>query len=198
MNARLSIVFIASLALLIAAGCENGDTPPSGSAGLTTPTPDATSAPQSTPRTTITATPEPASTVIATATREPPPAPQPTVEPEPTTAATPTATPVQAAGSGIQGQALMGPMCPVVSSDEPCPDQPVRATVDVLNVDCTQKITTFTTDADGRFRVDLQPGEYCLIPQPGTGGFPFGTPQNVVVRESAYTAVVISLDTGIR
>jgi hypothetical protein len=89
-------------------------------------------------------------------------------------------------------------MCPVVRIDEPCPDQPVQANVDVLNVDCTHKITAFTTDADGRFRVALPPGEYCLLPRPGAGGFPFGKPQNVIVEENAYTAVIISLDTGIR
>jgi len=193
MNPRPILTLAAAgLVFLAAAACADTDTRPGASAGLNTQTPSATFTAQATPKATHTAAPEPAQTVVPATT------PQPTVGLEPTTVAAPTATPVQAAGSGIQGQALMGPMCPVVRIDEPCPDQPVQANVDVLNVDCTQKISDFTTDADGRFRVALPPGEYCLLPRPGAGGFPFGKPQNVVVEENAYTAVIISLDTGIR
>ena len=199
MNLRPILTLAAtSLVFLTTAACEDSGAPPNGSISLNTQTPSATFTAQATPKASLTATSQPAPTAIPTATREPIPTPQPTIAPEPTANAAPTATPVQAAGSGIQGQALMGPTCPVVRIDEPCPDQPVQVTVDVLNADCTHKITAFTTDADGRFRIALQPGEYCLVPQPGAGGFPFGKPQNVVVEENAYTGVIISLDTGIR
>ena len=191
MNVKPIIVLAAAI-VLVAVGCGGSDTPPSGSAGLSTRTPTVAAARHPSPTASLTATPEPAPTA------------QPTNEPEPTatTGAEATPTPEEEdtapGASGIQGQALMGPMCPVVSIDEPCPDQPVQATVDVLNVDCTRRIASFTTDADGRFRVALQPGEYCLLPQQGTSGFPFGKPQNVGVQENAFTAVIISLDTGIR
>jgi hypothetical protein len=191
MNVRPIIVLtIAGLALLVGAACDGSDTR----------TPTATGAPQATPKITLTATPEPAPTVVPTTTPQPMPTTRPTVGPERTTVAAPTATPAQAAGSGIQGQALMGPMCPVVRSDEPCPDRAIQATIDVWNVDRTRKITSFTTDADGRFAVALPPGEYLLDPQSANpnGGFPFGRPQTVVVQENTYTAVTVSYDTGIR
>jgi hypothetical protein len=189
MNVKPIIVLAAAI-VLVAVGCGGSDTPPSGSAASNTRT------------TTATATRQPSPTAGLTATPQTAPTAQPTNEPAPTTTVGATPTPegedTTPGASGIQGQALMGPMCPVVSIDEPCPDQPVQATVDVLSVDCTRKITSFTTDADGRFRVALPPGEYCLLPQSRTSGFPFGKPQNVGVQESAFTAVIISLDTGIR
>jgi len=191
MNVKPIIVLAAAI-VLVAVGCGGSDTPPSGSAGLNTRTP------------TVAATRQPSPTAGLTATPQPAPTAQPTVQPEPTATVGATPTPEEEdttpGASGIQGQALMGPMCPVVRSDEPCPDQPVQAAVEVMNVDCTNKITSFVTDADGRFRVALQPGEYCLVPRPlnGAGGFPFGKPQDVIVRENAFTAVIISLDTGIR
>ena len=189
----------AGLALVVSVACQSGDNPLPGSVGPNTRTASATAAVQARPKASVTATPEPAPTVAPTNAHEPVPTAPPTVALEPTAVANPTATPVPAAGSGIQGQALMGPMCPVFRSDEPCPDRPVQSTVDVWNVDRTQKITSFTTDADGRFLVPLPPGEYLLDPKPaGPNGFPFGKPQTVVVRENVYTAITISYDTGIR
>ena len=31
--------------------------------------------------------------------------------------------------SGIEGQVLIGPMCPVVQAGTPCPDKPYQATI---------------------------------------------------------------------
>src|SRR3990172_12239228 len=101
--------------------------------------------------------------------------------------------------SGIEGQVLIGPMCPVVQEGTPCPDQPYQATIAVWNAERTEKVRTFTTDSDGRFRVPLAPGEYYIDPQPpGIGGPPTPIPQTVTVPAGRFVEVTIGYDSGIR
>ena len=52
--------------------------------------------------------------------------------------------------SGIEGQVLIGPTCPVLRESTPCPDQPYQATIAVWNAERTEKVHTFTTDEGGR------------------------------------------------
>jgi hypothetical protein len=101
--------------------------------------------------------------------------------------------------SGIEGQVLIGPMCPVVQEGTPCPDQPYQATIVVRTADQSEEVTTFTTDPEGRFRVGLPPGEYYIDPQPPeSGGPPTPIPQTVTVPEDAFVQVTIEYDSGIR
>lgn len=101
--------------------------------------------------------------------------------------------------SGIRGQALAGPQCPVVQEGSPCPDAPVEASVDVLSA-TGDRVTTFTTGADGRFELDLPAGEYTLDPLPPDPGnrYPIGVQQAVKVASGRFTEIVIEYDTGIR
>jgi hypothetical protein len=101
--------------------------------------------------------------------------------------------------SGIRGQALTGPQCPVVQQGSPCPDEPIEATVDVLSA-TGDRVTTFTTGDDGRFELKLPPGEYSLDPQPPDpdSPFPAGVQQTVTVEPGRYTEIIIQYDTGIR
>ena len=101
-----------------------------------------------------------------------------------------------ASGQGIQGQALLGPTCPVVRAEDPCPDRPYQATIDVLSPDGAF-VKEFTTAADGTFTVHLPPGDYILQ---GGGGkaFPRAPRLSVTVRAGAYTQVRLSFDSGIR
>ncbi|MCH6556207.1 MAG: DUF4338 domain-containing protein [Chloroflexi bacterium] len=48
--------------------------------------------------------------------------------------------------SGIEGQVLIGPTCPVLREGTPCRDQPYQATIAVWNAERTEKVRTFTTD----------------------------------------------------
>ncbi|MBI2912515.1 MAG: prealbumin-like fold domain-containing protein [Chloroflexi bacterium] len=101
--------------------------------------------------------------------------------------------------AGIEGQVLLGPMCPVVREGSPCPDQPYQATIDVWNADRTEKVRTFTTDPEGRFRVALAPGDYYIEPQPPDGrGPPTPIPQTVTVPPNAFVQITIEYDSGIR
>jgi len=101
--------------------------------------------------------------------------------------------------SGIEGQALLGPMCPVMREGTPCPDRPLEATIVVWNADRTKEVRTFTTDAGGRFRVPLAPGDYYIEPQPPQPGAP-PTPvgQTVTVPPDRFLQVTVQYDSGIR
>lgn len=113
-------------------------------------------------------------------------------------ACTPTSSPIL--NSGIFGQVLLGPQCPVVSpeTEEECADKPYQATVVVKTPDRSRENTRFTSDENGSFRVPLPPGDYFLEPLPGSEPFPFAKPVLVTVEPDSFTEVTILYDTGIR
>src|SRR5574338_362666 len=82
-------------------------------------------------------------------------------------------------GSGIEGQVLLGPMCPVVQPGQECPDQPYQATLTVVDRDGVQ-IKQFQTDGQGHFSVPLVLGEYTLHPE-SPSGIPFAGDQSFIV-----------------
>ena len=100
------------------------------------------------------------------------------------------------AEQGVEGIALRGPICPVQSLEDPCPDLPHQANVEI-RTSSGWFVTTFRTGEDGRFRVGLEPGLYALFPESGEP-FPVASSQEFEVVEGAYTGLTISFDTGIR
>ncbi len=103
--------------------------------------------------------------------------------------------------SGIRGTVLLGPTCPVEASPgandpEPCVT-PYAATLVVLDGE-SAVVTRVTSGGDGRFSVDLPPGEYVLTPETGPDSYPIAQPQSVVVVAGQYNEVQINYDTGIR
>ena len=104
--------------------------------------------------------------------------------------------PAPAVDSGIEGQGLVGPMCPVMREGEPCPDQPFQATITILNPN-GKEVARVESDAQGHFLVDLEPGTYTLRPEPGEG-IAHASEQSVTVGEGQFTQVVVSYDSGIR
>ena len=99
-------------------------------------------------------------------------------------------------GSGIEGQVLLGPMCPVVQQGQECPDQPYQATLTVQSPSGVQ-IAQFQTDEGGRFSVPLVPGEYILHPESPSGS-PFAGDQAFSVETGQYTQLTVHYDSGIR
>ena len=99
-------------------------------------------------------------------------------------------------GSGIEGQVLLGPMCPVVQEGQDCPDQPYQATLTVISQNGVQ-VAQFQSDEQGRFRVSLVPGEYVLHPEYPNGN-PFAADQTFTVETGRYTQVTVNYDSGIR
>src|SRR5512144_146108 len=99
-------------------------------------------------------------------------------------------------GSGIEGQVLIGPMCPVVQPGQECPDQPYQATLSV-NGPNGVRITQIQTDAQGHFRILLVPGDYVLHPE-SPNGIPSAGDQSFTVETGQYKQLTVHYDSGIR
>jgi hypothetical protein len=103
--------------------------------------------------------------------------------------------------SGIRGTVLLGPTCPVESSpgaNDPVPClTPYAATLVVLDNEGV-KVATVTSGADGKFQLDLAPGDYVVTPESGTDSYPIAQPQSVTVSAGTYTEIQVNYDTGIR
>lgn len=100
------------------------------------------------------------------------------------------------APQGVEGQVLLGPLCPVQMEGDPCPDRPYQAWIRVLAGD-GGRLTRVRSGEDGQFRVGLEPGRYTLQPESGDP-LPRAAEQAVVVTAGRYEEVTIRFDTGIR
>ena len=98
--------------------------------------------------------------------------------------------------SGIRGQALAGPQCPVEVQGSPCPPIPYEGTVVATEVESGTAYTV-DTDADGRFELPLEPGTYEVSIVSDTSP-PFAKPQSVTVEAGSFSQITVSVDTGIR
>jgi hypothetical protein len=100
------------------------------------------------------------------------------------------------ASQGIDGIVLIGPQCPVVSEQNPCPDLPYAAWIDVVTSEGAS-VTRIRSGEDGRFRVGLIPGAYVLRPESGVP-FPTAGDVSVTVTADVWADVTVGFDTGIR
>jgi hypothetical protein len=98
--------------------------------------------------------------------------------------------------SGIRGQALAGPRCPVETQASPCPPVPYEGTVIATDVESGEEFTV-ETDSEGRFALSLEPGTYEVSIVSETSP-PFAKPQTVTVEPGSFTEITVSVDTGIR
>lgn len=100
--------------------------------------------------------------------------------------------------SGIQGIVTIGPVCPVEQANSPCPDKTYAATIVAEDAN-GDEVARAQSGEDGRFRVELAPGRYTLVPHsPNEGAPPQASEQQVEVRAGEYTQVAIQYDSGIR
>jgi hypothetical protein len=100
------------------------------------------------------------------------------------------------AGTGIEGHVFIGPVCPVVQENNPCPDKPYKATLSVLDTN-GKKIVNIQTDTNGYFHMVIKPGVYILHPE-SPGKMPFATEQTFSVLSGEFTRLTITYDSGIR
>ena len=98
--------------------------------------------------------------------------------------------------SGVEGQVTIGPMCPVVRLDQPCPDQPYQ--VDLTILDQSGKyVAQIQTDISGLYRLVLPPEITSCIPK-SPNGIPHAQDQALTVIEGQFTKLDIVYDSGIR
>jgi Carboxypeptidase regulatory-like domain len=103
-----------------------------------------------------------------------------------------------ASSSGVRGQVLLGPTCPVVQEGSPCPDEPLGG-VEVRALANGEAKAQTTSGEDGRFELDLPPGRYTLEAVVGPDGpGMFSKPVAVTVTAGAFVEVVVPVDSGIR
>lgn len=146
------------------------------------------------------ASPEPATPAASVAVGSPTPAPTEAVV-KPGAASTPPTTAPRAsaavapasAGQGVRGVVKIGPApyC-APGSNSPCGDVPGEATVIVKRSGTV--VAERRTGSDGRFQIDLAPGDYVVTARAErtTGCSQTGA----TVRDGAYTDVSVRCDTG--
>lgn len=105
----------------------------------------------------------------------------------------------------VSGAVTLGPNCPVFQDppDPQCADRPFQTSLALLAADGTggaRTVTTFASDANGRFSLTVAPGTYTIgtppelmRPLPACG--PTG---QFTVRSNERVTVNVSCDTGIR
>jgi len=102
--------------------------------------------------------------------------------------------------SGIRGTVVLGPTCPTGSepgAHDPVPClTPYAAELVVLDLE-NAVVERVTSGGDGKFTIDLPPGEYVITPEAGDP-YPIAQPVPVTVVAGQYIAVEINYDTGIR
>jgi hypothetical protein len=108
--------------------------------------------------------------------------------------------PLKVSDGGIEGKVVKGPMCPVERIDQPCPDKPLEADIEIQGPDDQDNKLRIRSGKDGRFRIALAPGNYKLTPMAPNPGAPPRAPgpQSVTVESGKYTQVTIKYDSGIR
>ena len=108
---------------------------------------------------------------------------------------------VEKAASGISGSVLLGPTCPVMKfpPDKACADKPYQTRLAVTTSDQARVIKEFASDANGKFTVDVPPGEYTIRSSGADNVLPHCASNDLVKVESGkYTDTNVSCDTGIR
>jgi hypothetical protein len=98
--------------------------------------------------------------------------------------------------SGVEGKVLIGPNCPVVQEGQECPDKPFQAAITINGSD-HRMVAQVQTDAEGRFKIPLEPGEYILHPE-SPNVMPYATEQTFEVEAGKFTQVTVNYDSGIR
>ena len=101
---------------------------------------------------------------------------------------------------GISGIVLLGPICPVVKDppEEECADKPFVTKLALTTSDQVRVIKEFSSDENGRFRVEVSPGEYAIRSAIAANVLPYCTSDIVKVNSGSYTETTVSCDTGIR
>jgi hypothetical protein len=108
--------------------------------------------------------------------------------------------PLGGAHGTLAADVVVGPVCPVQSTQNPCPSQPVPNRQVAIQTPAGATVTTRTTDSQGHLTVDLAPGHYVVRVAiiPGQPGVRQTTPGDVTITAGQTTHLTIELDSGVR
>jgi hypothetical protein len=112
-------------------------------------------------------------------------------------AGTPRADP--SSDSGVSGVTIVDRGCPVVRGSTPCPTEPLSARVVAVRAGSTETAGSTESDAEGRFRIAIAPGQYVLRAENLSGApVPTAMPVAVEVPDGSYVDVTLRFDSGVR
>lgn len=101
--------------------------------------------------------------------------------------------------SGIRGTTVVDIGCPTTMDASACPTRPLAARIEITPVDAGAAPRTVRSGADGRFRVELEPGAYELRPTSQLHApLPRADPVSVQVCDGEFSTVTIRFDSGVR
>lgn len=120
-----------------------------------------------------------------------------------TVVATPPDATQQVSGNGsVNGQVLLGPVCPVerIPPDPACAPRPYKTTINIWSTVTGSTYKPVTTNAAGIFRLSLAPGSYGLKVAAHTNSslYPRCSEVAIVVVAKKSQNVTMNCDTGIR
>lgn len=103
--------------------------------------------------------------------------------------------------TGISGNVLLGPMCPVmqIPPDPQCNDRSYETRLAVTTSDGAHVIKEFNSDAHGNFTVNLAPGAYTIRTAAAANILPYcASNDTIYVSTGTFTSTTVYCDTGIR
>lgn len=100
--------------------------------------------------------------------------------------------------SGIEGEAVIGPVRPMIRVGDLAPNAaPFQTTLVVISITDGREVARFDTGKDGKFRVKLPPGEYLIKPAVQSK-MQRASEQSVSVAAGKFAHVHIQFDSGMR
>jgi hypothetical protein len=101
--------------------------------------------------------------------------------------------------SGVEGRVTLGPRCPTVEVGVDCPDRPHSAELVIRDAESGAVVATLESDADGVFRLELEPGDYVLEAKPAQVVYaPSAQAVPFTVEPGLFTQVDMRFDSGVR
>jgi hypothetical protein len=103
--------------------------------------------------------------------------------------------------SGIRGTVLLGPICTVENniSNSTCAGKPYSVKLVINTADQKKYVSDFTSDENGKFSVEVPPGEYFIGASATTPNPPYCSQSGIIkVNKGVFTDVKIYCDTGIK
>lgn len=102
--------------------------------------------------------------------------------------------------TGLTGTTYIGPVCPTQKIERPdeCSTKPISIEVVIKSSDGKNEVARFTSDSEGKYRVNLVPGTYLLTQDPSKSTPPTMLEKSVTIEEGKFTAADIFFDSGIR